>query len=487
MTPSLRLLPLLLAVLLAACSSGPEPLEKALLYRTTPDQQKLLQPDTLQVQNLPAGSESPGTAVGGEAAPDEVPGNTTRIAIDTAQRYQTMDGFGFSLTGGSALNLQRMRPSARAGLLQELFGDGPQDIGISYLRVSIGSSDLDEYPWSYDDLPEGQTDPELAKFSLGYDTLYLIPTLQEILKIQPDIPIMGSPWSPPAWMKDNQDTRGGSLLPEYYPAYAQYFVKYIEGMAENGIRIDAITVQNEPLHPGNNPSLYMPAEAQAAFIAEHLGPAFETAGIDTKIVIYDHNADKPEYPISILDQPEAAQYIDGSAFHLYGGTIDALSQVHEKHPDKHLYFTEQWIGAPGDFPENMSWHTEHLMIGAPNNWSKAVLQWNLAADENQDPHTDRGGCSRCLGGVTIQGDSVVRNPAYYIVAQNSKYIPRGSVRIGSEQAEGLGNVAYQRPDGRIVVLLQNQSDASRQVEVRAGAKTAAFSLQAGEVGTLLFE
>ncbi|MBC2838305.1 glucosylceramidase [Robiginitalea sp. SC105] len=465
-----------MALALHSCSETETPPGTAVLYRTTLDQQHLLTPDTLGVN----------WATAGEAASAGADASAIPLSIDTAQTLQTMDGFGFTLTGGSALNLQRMSDGARAALLQELFGNGPGDIGISYLRLSVGASDLDEYPWSYDDLRAGETDPELARFSLGYDTLYLIPTLKEILEIQPEIALMGSPWSPPAWMKDNRDTRGGSLLPEYYPAYAQYFVKYIQGMAREGIRIDAVTVQNEPLHPGNNPSLYMPAEAQAEFIANHLGPAFQEAGINTKIVIYDHNADKPEYPISILDNPEAAQYIDGSAFHLYGGTIDALSEVHEKHPDKHLYFTEQWIGAPGNFAENFAWHTENLMIGAPNNWAKAVLQWNLAADENQDPHTDRGGCDRCLGGVTLQGDTVTRNPAYYIVAQNSKFIPPGSLRLGSGQVEGINHVAYRTPEGDLVVVVQNPGEASQSLRVTNGAVQLAFDLAPGEVGTLVY-
>ena len=458
---------LALVALTAACAPQPEP-ETAILFRTTPDQQKLLSPDTLRAQA-------------------DAPEGTLRIALDTAQAYQEMDGFGFTLTGGSALHLQRMSAPARAAILQELFGNGPEDIRINYLRLSIGASDLDEYPWSYDDLPEGQTDPGLEHFSLGYDTLYLIPSLQEILAIQPAIKLMGSPWSPPAWMKDNKDTRGGSLLPEFYPAYAQYFVKYIQGMAAHGIRLDAITVQNEPLHPGNNPSLLMLPEAQADFVKNHLGPAFREAGIETKIVLYDHNADRPDYPISILDDPEAAQFVNGSAFHLYGGEIGALSQVHDKHPDKDLYFTEQWIGAPGDFAGDFTWHTAQLMIGAPNNWCKTVLQWNLAADPKQEPHTDRGGCTRCLGAITIDGDKITRNPAYYIVAQNSKFIPAGSVRIASTQAEGIGNVAYRRPDGARVVLLQNQGEVAKKVEVIEGDSQVWFDLQSGEVGTLVWD
>ena len=441
-------------------------LPQAVLYRTTLNQQKLLQPDSLQLSDA--------QMVG-----------MPELVLDAATTYQEMDGFGFTLTGGSALNLQRMSAGARSDLLQELFGNGPGDIGISYLRLSIGASDLDEYPWSYNDLPAGETDEALAQFSLGYDTLYLIPTLKEILNIQPEIKLMGSPWSPPVWMKDNGDTRGGSLLPKYYDAYARYFVKYIQGMAAQGIRIDAVTVQNEPLHPGNNPSLYMPAEAQAEFVKRYLGPAFRDAGIDTKIIVYDHNADRPDYPISILDDPEAAPFIDGSAFHLYGGEIGALSEVHDKHPSKNLYFTEQWIGAPGNFAGDFSWHTANLMIGAPNNWSKVVLQWNLAADQNQDPHTDRGGCDRCLGGITINGDQIIRNPAYYIVAQNAKFIPPGSVRVASSEVEGLNQVAYKTPSGNRVVVVQNSGTGPMDFQVVSEGRSVLISLDPGEVGTLV--
>ena len=322
-----------------------------------------------------------------------------------------------------------MSAAARADLLQELFGTDNGEIGISYLRLSIGASDLDEAPFSYNDLPEEETDEKLEKFSLANDTVNLIPVLKEILEVAPEIKILGSPWSPPVWMKDNGDTRGGSLKEEYFEVYANYFVKYIESMEAEGITIDAITIQNEPLHPGNNPSLLMKADTQKKFIKNNLGPVFEKNNIKTKIVLYDHNADRPDYPISILDDPEAAKYVDGSAFHLYGGEIEALSEVHEAYPNKNIYFTEQWVGAPGNFAKEMEWHTENLIIGATRNWSRIVLEWNLAADENQQPHTDRGGCDRCLGAITISGDSVIREPAYYIIAQASKFVRPGSIRF----------------------------------------------------------
>lgn len=416
------------------------------------------------------------------------------ITVDAKPRYQGIDGFGFTLTGGSAQHLMGMSAAARAALLKELFSTAGKGIGMGYLRVSIGASDLNEKVFSYDDMPQGETDPELKHFDLGPDRKDVIPILKEILAINPKLKILGSPWSPPVWMKDNGDTRGGSLKPEWYDAYAKYLVRYIQDMGKEGIRIDAITVQNEPLHPGNNPSLLMLAKDQAIFVKKSLGPAFQNARIKTKIIVYDHNADKPEYPIAILDDPEAKKYIDGSAFHLYGGTIDALSKVHHAHPDKNLYFTEQWMGAPGNFAKDFPNHIKNLTIGATRNWARTVLEWNLTSNPQNRPFTDRGGCDRCLGGVTIDADHVTRNAAYYVVAHASKFVRPGSVRIASGSDvpaaknvdEQLLNVAFVTPEGKKVLIVLNDSDAEKKFTIREGALSAATSLKAGSVGTFVW-
>ena len=459
------LLPVAVAVL-TGCGSSKGTAGKTQLWVTMPDKSVLFE----QQEITPVQSS-----------------NNVQLTINPAVTYQEMDGFGYTLTGGSAMHIFKMSTDARAALLQELFGTSANDIGVSYLRISIGASDLDELVFSYNDLPAGQTDKDIQKFDLGYDKKYLIPVLQEILKINPKIKILGSPWSPPVWMKDNGDTRGGSLKPEFYGAYAKYLATYVQEMKKNGITIDAITAQNEPLHPGNNPSLLMLADAQKVFVRDHLGPVFKKNGIKTKIIIYDHNADRPDYPISILNDKEAAKYIDGSAFHMYGGTIDAISTVHDAHPDKNLYFTEQWVGAPGNFKKELEWHTETLSIGAPRNWCKTVLEWNLAADERQDPHTDRGGCDRCLGAVTISGNKVTREPAYYIIAHSSKFVRPGSIRVESNLPEGLPNVAYKTPDGKIVAIIQNTSSQEKTVEVTAEKKKANITLKPGAVSTLVLE
>jgi len=410
-------------------------------------------------------------------------GNVIDVTENT--NFQSIDGFGYTLTGGSAMLLHRMDKNERAKLLRELFATDGNNIGVSYLRLSIGASDLDERVFSYSDLPNGQTDLTLAKFDLSPDKAHLIPVLKEILAINPGIKILGSPWSPPTWMKTSGYPKGGSLMPEFYDSYARYFVKYIQGMAQEGIRIDAITVQNEPLHPGNNPSLLMPATEQAAFINKSLGPAFKEAKLDTKIIIYDHNCDKPEYPLTVLADAEASQYIDGSAFHMYAGDISAMSLVHEGYPAKNVYFTEQWIGAPGKFGNDLGWHVSTLIIGATRNWSRTVLEWNLAADLNLRPHTE-GGCTECLGALTLTGNTVTRNAAYYIIAHASKFARPGSVRIGSNLLPKLPNVAFRAPDGKRVVVVHNESSEAQSFSIRHQGKAFASSLPPGAVGTYVW-
>lgn len=406
------------------------------------------------------------------------------IFVDDTKRFQSMDGFGFTLTGGSATLINQLKDTEKAELLKELFATDQQNIGISYLRVSIGASDLSDHVFTYNDLTKGETDPNIKKFSLAEEQKDLIPVLKQILKINPNIKILGSPWTPPIWMKTNEDSKGGSLKPEYYQAYARYLIKYIQSMQKEGIKIDAVTIQNEPLHPGNNPSLLMLPSEQGAFIKKSLGPAFKAAGIKTKIILYDHNADRPDYPISILNDPETRKYVDGSAFHLYGGSIEALKDVHEAHPDKNLYFTEQWIGAPGNFAGDLKWHVKNLIIGGSRNWCKTVLEWNLAADPKQNPHTD-GGCTECLGAITI-GNSIVRNPAYYIVAHASKFARPGSVRIASNVTMSLANVAFKTPSGKTVLIVLNESDKPQAFTISAKGKTLSQSLDGGSVATYVW-
>ncbi len=285
-------------------------------------------------------------------------------------------------------------------------------------------------------------------------------------------------------MKDNGSSIGGSLQTQYYNVYARYFVKYIQQMKSEGITIDTINTKNEPLHPGNNPSMYMTAAQQADFIKNHLGPAFQEAAINTKIIIYDHNCDRPDYPLAILDDAAAKSFVNGSAFHLYAGDISALSQVHNAHPDKALYFSEQWTGAKETFQDNLKWHLKNVIIGSMRNWSRVALEWNLASDPSYNPHTP-GGCTECKGALMI-GTSVTRNVAYYIIAHASKFVPPGSVRIASNISGSLQNVAFKTPGGKKVLIVENDGNNPATFNIRFNGKWITTSLPAGAVGTYVW-
>ncbi|WP_316734481.1 glycoside hydrolase family 30 protein [Pedobacter aquatilis] len=406
------------------------------------------------------------------------------IEVDPGVSFQSIDGFGYTLTGGSASLINALPAADKDKLLNELFGTADDAIGVSYIRVSIGASDLSASPFTYNDLPDGETDESLSKFSLSKEQADLLPILKKIVAINPSIKILGSPWTAPTWMKTNKSFIGGSLKPEYYATYSKYLVKYISAMKAEGITIDAITPQNEPLHPGNNPSMYMEALDQAKFV-KVLGPIFQAAGLSTKIIVYDHNADKPEYPITILNDADAKKYVDGSAFHLYAGDISALTKVHNAHPDKNVYFTEQWVGGPSNFAEDLKWHVSTLVIGATRNWSRNVLEWNLAADANYNPHTDKGGCTSCLGALTI-APAISRNVAYYVIAHASKFVKPGSTRIASNIVGNLQNVAFKTPDGKTVLVVCNNSNTDTSFNIKYNGKIVSSTLEKGAVATYIW-
>ncbi len=408
------------------------------------------------------------------------------IVVDDSQTFQTVDGFGYTLTGGSAVVINQLNAIKKQELLQELFGSGESSIAVSYLRLSMGASDLDATTFSYDDMPSGQTDVSLTNFSLAPDMANLIPLLKEILAINPNIKIIATPWSPPVWMKDNNSTVGGSLKPIYYGVYAQYFVKYIQKMKLEGIKIDAITPQNEPLNPANNPSLLMTAAHQVEFIKTNLGPAFQAANITTKIISYDHNCDRTDYPLSILNDTAANPFVDGSAFHLYGGDISALTTMHNAYPNKNVYFTEQWTSSTGNFGGDLKWHLKNVVIGSMRNWSKNALEWNLANDPSFSPHTP-GGCTMCKGAITIESNSFyTRNVGFYIIAHASKFVPMGSVRIASNLSGNLNTVAFKTPAGKKVLIVENDGNATEYFNIKYNDKWVKTAIDAGSVGTYIW-
>lgn len=414
-------------------------------------------------------------------------GDLPAITVNDMEQYQTIEGFGFAVTGGSAELLMRMTPEHRTALLKQIFSTEGDGIGASYIRASIGSSDMNDHVYSYDDMPTGQTDEELKNFSLAPDEASVIPVLKQILSIEPKIRILGSPWSAPAWMKTNHAVKGGELKPEYYGAYAQYLVKYVEGMEGEGIPITAITVENEPLNPKNTPSMVVSADEEDSFIGKYLGPAFEAAGLKTEIQVYDHNPDVPSYPLSILGDPVAGKYVAGTAFHLYGGTTSTLTDVHNQYPNKNLYLTEQSVTQrPGEPTIDIAEPVSSVLIGATRNWARNVLLWNLAADPQAGPHTGNGGCTGCYGAITLDGDKATLNVAFYALAHFSKFVRPGSVRIGSSELEQLSTAAFLTPEGKIVLVAANTGNFPKTFVIDYHGMSLRTTMPSESVGTYVW-
>jgi glucosylceramidase len=411
----------------------------------------------------------------------------TTIAVDEATTYQEIVGFGAAITDASAWLIQnKLTPSQRAALLQELFGRNP-GIGLSFTRLTMGASDFSLRHYSYDDMPAGQTDSTLAHFSIDPNRVDVLPVVQRALAINPQLRIMASPWSPPGWMKTTGSLIQGTLLPEAYGPFAEYFRRYIEAYGAEGVPIFAISIQNEPHYePPNYPGMRLEPAARARFVGQYLGPLFARSGIGTIILDWDHNWDEYQSPLQVLADTVAPRYIAGVAWHCYGGDVSAQTLVHDAHPEKDAYFTEcsggEWSA---DFADNLKWFVRTLIIGSTRGWAKGVVLWNLALDEQHGPHT--GGCGDCRGVVTIQSASgvVTRNVEYYALAHASRFVRPGARRIGSTSGiEGLESVAFRNADdGSKAVIVLNTAAEARTFAVRSAGKSFRYTLPAGAVVT----
>jgi glucosylceramidase len=406
---------------------------------------------------------------------------STTVTLKPTVKYQQIDGFGAAITGSTCYNLLRMSAANRSKLLREVF-DTVNGHAYSYIRISIGASDfsMEEYTW--------WDAPGLENFKMpDLDKRDLIPVLKEILAINPHIKILGSPWSCPKWMKVNNladrqpynSWTSGQLNPAYYQDYATYFVKFIQAMELEGIPIDAITIQNEPLNRGNSMSLYMTWQEQAEFIKSALGPKFEQAGIRTKIIVFDHNynydniTDQNDYPKKIYAIPEAAKYVDGAAYHAYGGDKAELLDIHNAAPEKNLYFTEMSIGSWNySFDGDLMWSMRELGIGTLNNFNKAVIVWNFLLDEKGAPNRP-GGCTTCYGAVEISTSDYAtldRKTHYYLIAHLARVIRPGATRIGFNgyQASGLYMTIVDNTDGTYGAVLLNENSTQIKMTLEDG-------------------
>ncbi|MDQ0114538.1 glycoside hydrolase family 30 protein [Paenibacillus harenae] len=392
---------------------------------------------------------------------------TSKITVDDSQTYQEMDGFGASFTDSAAYLInQVLEPKQRAELMKKLF-DAEDGIGLSVLRNPMGASDYARDFYSYNDLPEGETDVRLERFSIAHDEADIIPLLAEAVRLNPDVKLMASPWSPPGWMKTSGSMIGGELKPEYYSAYASYFVRYIEAYAANGLAIYAVTPQNEALYsPVHYPGMIMLPEAQSDFIKNHLKPQFVKHQLNTKILCYDHNWDKPDYPRTVLEQ--AADEVDGVAWHWYGGKPSAQTEIYDAFPGKEVHFTE---GSGGEWIPPFEQAFSNVMrtgIEILRNYSKSYVLWNMALDENNGPAVPGFGRSTCRGIVRIdQGTKELTYTLdYYALAHFSKAIRPKAVRLGcSSSEESVRSVSFRNTDGSIAVVLFNDGESSVNIDL----------------------
>ncbi len=439
------------------------------------------------------------------------------IDVNEGTTYQTMDGFGASITDSSAYLMYQLSSTARTNLMTALFSP-TSGAGISFLRQPIGSSDytVASSHWTFDDRPAGQTDYNMTYFSIAHDQAQVIPLLQQALQLNPSIKVMLSPWSPPAWMKDSGSLIGGHIKTDSATlnAYALYLVKSIQAYEAAGIPIYALTVQNEPQNrtPNGYPGTDMPVAHEAAVI-NALGPALANAGLSrVKIIAFDHNwtlhpddaADaaamgenpEPDYPLNIL-ATSANQYIAGTAWHMYSGDASRQTTVHNAYPNKDAWFTEGsgWHGSADAyskyFSDTMDWHMQNIFMASIQNWAKSVVNWNMALNSTGGPGL--GGClldatratnpGYCQGVVTISGTTVTYNAEYYDLGHFAKFVKVGAARIASTDNGSMRTAAFRNPDGTKALVVYNVNGGTSSIKVRWNSQAFVYNVPAKSIAT----
>lgn len=413
------------------------------------------------------------------------------IKVDPDRRFQRIEGFGAAITDASAWLIQtKLSPKQRKALMRELF-DTRAGLGLGATRLTLAASDFSRSHYTYNDMPPGQTDPQLKYFSIAPAKAEVIPTVREALGINPRLRIFLSPWSAPAWMKSSKSLIKGSLLPEHYDAFARYLSRSVDAFERAGVPIYALTIQNEPaFEPPDYPGMLVEPAARADFIGNHLGPLLAANKSKVKLFDWDHNWDKPEQPLAVLADAKARPFVDGVAWHCYGGNVSAHAKVQAAYPDKESWHTECSGGdwAP-DWGGSLKWMTQNLIIGTMRGGGSGTILWNLALDEKRGPHL--GGCKDCRPVVTIDQASgnITRNVEYYVLGHASKFVRNGARRIASEGGgDGIEHVAFRNPGrGPLVLIAVNGAKEARNFAVESGGQHFATSLAAGAVATFVWK
>lgn len=436
------------------------------VWLTTADQKSLLapQPPVAFAAHAPAGVAS--------------------IWIAENSQWQTVEGFGASMTDSAAYLLHQKVPAAALPAVMDSLFDHDRGIGVSFLRNPMGASDLTRFVYSYDDVAGG--DPSLASFSIAHDQADILPLLRQAKAINPNLKMLGTPWSAPGWMKSTGSMVGGSLLPSAYGPFANYFVKYLQAYAAAGVNVDYITLQNEPLYlPNDYPGALMQAADQLQLLRDFVLPALTSAKLRTRVMVLDHNWDAPDYPVTVLKDGAVAQspLVAGTAWHWYAGTPGMMTGVQQTLPNHGQWVTE---ASGGTWIQDQVRADFEAIIHSMRNWAKSFVKWSLALDANRGPHT--GGCGTCSGLIEVdQPTGAVTNMIdYYTLGHFSKFVLPGAVRIWSSNAPGVITAAFLNPNRSRVLVAYNTSTSDRAVAIRWNGRALSYTLPAGSGATFVW-
>lgn len=447
----------------------------------------------------------------------DVKDSVISIKLLPEQKFQSITGFGGSFTEASAYLLNNLSKAKRDTILEAYFGD--DGARYSLTRTHINSCDFSLSNYSYAPIKD---DKNLEHFSIEEDMPDLIPMIKDAMAISKEgFNIIASPWTAPPWMKDNNDWRGGKLLPEYNDTWALFFSKYLEAYKSQGIDIWGITVENEPLGNDNNwESMHFTAEEMTDFVQHHLGPKLESDGHNVKLLGYDQNrGEELKKWVDVMYRDEASsQYFDGTAVHWYASTFDyfpeSLQYAHHKAPDKYLIQTEGCVDAEVPKWQDDAWYwkkeatdwgwdwapeqDKHLhpkyapvnryardLIGCLNNWVDGWVDWNMVLDKQGGPNWFKNWCVAPVI-VDIESDEVYFTPLYYVMSHFSKFIRPGAEVIGTDNPEpALMVTAAQNPDGSVIVVVFNEETARRNISLNLNDKVANLSIGGQTIQTIV--
>lgn len=402
------------------------------------------------------------------------------IALDPSRTFQEHLGIGGAFTDAACYMFNLLSPSARQKLFHEMFD--PSEMGLGVGRICVGSSDYARNAYSYDD---GEPDPQMERFSIEHDRGYILPMLREVRGVNRDLWLLASPWSPPAWMKPNRSMLGGCMRQSSLPAYARYFLKFLQAYQAEGVDVNSVTSQNEvdAEQNGRMPACTWPQEMEIEFVSSHLGPLLRKSGVATKIWILDHNYNLWGRACCCLDDPGLREYSNAVAWHGYGGTPEMMSRVHDAHPDTEMFWTEGGpdFTSPNYLTDWSAWAV--TFTGILRNWCRCIIGWNLALDEKGKPNI---GPFTCGGSVTInsQTQEITRSGHFWAMNHFSRSVRRGARRFGSEGGPaGVQHVAFQDAGGRRALVITNPG-AARSVQVQLAGGAVEVQLPVDSIVTL---